>query len=1449
MSLFGGDDKITDENQKQFASGYNSRMSESENRTESVVAVDLGAKRGGLWMAESVGDFPPARFGGALLDMDEGEQQWAQAPRRLLRGQSRRILRRKLAKRLLRAAATSALGVSDGPAFARLLAQLANRRGFTRPGEELEREEFQAEIPVLQNLRPDDFPSGKTAAQSLAAVVRDSDRAADLLAFLRGDDIKKPERTAVKLVRDFLHEHANAELGHFPREQYLENIKADINADASVRADLQSAGVAPDEFARVVGHIANLPLRVLRRHFRERDSATGGAKGDWDPDRLRGLLSREAGRWTCESAEERDRRKRLRDAMKNPAADLLRFWRETDPAETVPPFESNANRNPPDCAALLIHPARAAARFGGETELRNIAAALREKRPELADDIAESPDALSHSARILQRALDWNGAANPPFRLRRQARPGIDRDPEARAQTRAAFAELDSALGEQRAEKLRAFAASYYNESDDAKNGARDDGDQTSPLAKCGRNPPRKSKPRIRGFLLADALQCKRDELGDISQFVDFLRSAKVGRKGLAAVCEEAADLQKEHGNEMKARRADDPEVGLIYERAESAAAVIAEHLGHDETRRARYADPFCLAQIHSHLTGGDGFAAKCERCIWENAWRRSRLDENGMRRAADLTADSVRPFDGMLGRILNAQAERVAAEKVRWLRESDSPVLPRKILLLVEQNQFKFEEDLDDLKGEPRDQAAKTRRKIRKARRQRGAEREKQFVSDKLARINEDAPNAPDGGKICPYTGEPFSGRGEIDHIVPRAESRKSVGGNAVLNGEANLIRCSAKGNRQKGDAVYGLKDLHPEYLRAVFQTADRAEVEKRIVADIFPLLENPAAFTNFANLRRDNPDAARALRHALFVPDLRPRIIAVFLRTEHRTRVNGVQKHFARKVCESIRRRLEADKDDNREKLSFEIVRVPAREVAIARRDLLPDEFQKPRDGEQSAMSHIIDAAMTFAAATGADSETARAILPDSFRVVRMVRRPPWERGSRKQRAPKRGDRKPTARKSAPARFQIFGDTLFGERFLPVLVFPDGQIKIGFAPANSVAVKHNGAELLKTLAPFLRETQTPDLPELQKQAAGEKRGYVRLSVNKRAAFSKMLVRWRDGESAVADLGPALDILDALRYTVSRKTLTGNDLENLAKTDPGQLRRSSKFALRPNLGKRFPLSGGNVVYPAFFAWRELRERWESASPELRENPPRFLRAHFLGSPNKSGGDETRNHHKRRSKFSLPVLAGNSLGSGWRIARRTPDGGVFQLVSAKEFSARGFAAEDGVADFRRPVVLREIARSNRTAPVNPGKAERDSDEVVPLGKWRDIPTENGLGVCAAALRTKKGAMNIRIALPTPALLEIARLCDRPCGHWRDLPSAVGPFPSNAGARDRIAELLNIPGELEPKWTMRKNIRLVELSGETATIEVTTADSRAGSERNRAAELRRRFNAAQPRKRR
>ena len=162
------------------------------------------------------------------------------------------------------------------------------------------------------------------------------------------------------------------------------------------------------------------------------------------------------------------------------------------------------------------------------------------------------------------------------------------------------------------------------------------------------------------------------------------------------------------------------------------------------------------------------GFSKTCKSCTKENALR---SDENftiGKR----LLSDVAKPIDGMLDMML----DRLAYEVTEQITEDDINGC-EKLEILLEQNRFEFEENLNDIKRANDSSIKKYKNETR---------------------------------NICPYTGD-FFDKGEYDHILPQSKE--------VYNSKANLIYCSSKGNREKSNTVYLLSNLHKKHLKTFYR------------------------------------------------------------------------------------------------------------------------------------------------------------------------------------------------------------------------------------------------------------------------------------------------------------------------------------------------------------------------------------------------------------------------------------------------------------------------------------------------------------------------------------------------------------------------------------------------------------------------------------------------------
>ena len=136
----------------------------------------------------------------------------------------------------------------------------------------------------------------------------------------------------------------------------------------------------------------------------------------------------------------------------------------------------------------------------------------------------------------------------------------------------------------------------------------------------------------------------------------------------------------------------------------------------------------------------------------------------------------------------------------------------------------------------------------------------------------------------ICPYTGASLDDKGEIDHIIPRSVTTKIRG--AIFNHEANLIYCSREGNQKKGNMTYGLESLHDKYLKAVFGTSDRKEINERIGLSLNDL-KGTFVFSELPEHIQIN------IRHGLFCKDHYTEVLSL-ISSQDKAKVNGTQSYL---------------------------------------------------------------------------------------------------------------------------------------------------------------------------------------------------------------------------------------------------------------------------------------------------------------------------------------------------------------------------------------------------------------------------------------------------------------------------------------------------------------------------------------------------------------------------
>lgn len=1380
--------------------------------SELLISIDLGAQNTGVMFAESVAveaaDGTVAagvtNSTGVLLRLAPG-QQWSQVPRRAARHLSRNSRRRKLAKRLLREILLAKNAAAIPPPAAKFINGLCNRRGFTYHAEELDELAEHAgfnerEGTILHELAKEFFPAGRTILESLQRSFADVEKvlnsplfkdslylnskikeghALRLQAeeFLKNCDGKPLQKKLYTEARKILESSDRKKKGHLPRADYLRNIHTDIVAEDKRNGDfaavLQSAGFSADRFADIVGHVSNLPWRVLHNYFN--DTNRTDTANAWNNERLLKLINKEVQGWRCDKNDKEAQENRDAYLKALTAAAVLSAWARIKPEKTVPPFENRGNHHPPKCMSLLIATERL-----NEDALRRVTAAFLAADENLNEQLKTGKK--SCLARLLQRVLDCS-IVHDKVGLRGLANGYAS---ESQKKKLAKFLAAGGAQIGDMAVFLE-FAKQYYDESAQGAHGTWSAGGG-SVLRRCGINPPHKAK--IKDALIARVLGCDRQEVSDIE---DFLRNNKAGKKGLWAICKEAATLQKKHGSVMmKPLRdaaadgkndKDAKEVQKNYEHAEKAAQVIAEHLEHDEAQWRRYANPFSMAQLFRHIDGTAGFSSTCRDCSEDNAWRMqmsAAADGTMAARAKALPSDSVRPFDGMLLRILTAQAEAIARLQMDKLAQDGEA--PRQVTICIEQNAFSFSMGLDGIKG------------VKNAKRQKNAKEglivAEKAATDKAARLR--------AQNLCPYTGETITHR-NLDHIIPRAACRR-WGGAAAFNSEANLIACSAAGNTQKAERLYELRDLHLDYLRAVFPNEDRNEISRRIEDGVRPLLDNPRKYTSFADLVKHDEESARCLRHALFVSGLREEVTAKILNTERKARVNGTQRFLAKHIWQALDRQFARR---NWQRPLRRLFRVDAEEVHEMRLVWLGTEWEKPENAAQGAASHVADAAVVCALARNVES-WADEFMPKSVHIEHLEKRKPW-------------------RRERPGHYKVFGDKIYGERFLPLLVNAAGECRIGFADDNSVLIK-KPERWLQALRPFLYVGKSPlaDTSILQLQERARASQAVRLHVHKRKAMQALLEEWQAVQNGGARVADVAEFLRILHYTTLRQDIK----EAVDEAIKGKFKLLDAMVQKKNIVniEDKTLENGKVCLPIHKKWQQLHDivaplraqpPEDSQSADVVEDIWQKIKNDLFPQRQPSG----KLHHRRHLARSLPHLVTPS--GTWRIRRKTADGGnVFQLLSVDEFGARGFAEEEsGAVDFKHAAPLAELLKSHWLAPAE--NLPPPPDKVVDFDEWEEVDKPAASTVRRLWLAPhSKDRMCVRVEIQVADLLKIAQTANGAWDHWRKIPAEIKTKDKTKDISKTVLDVLALGG-IKP----RDKILVRHIGEAVANIEFVIESSK------------------------
>jgi CRISPR system subtype II-B RNA-guided endonuclease Cas9/Csx12 len=1343
----------------------------------SPISIDLGGKYTGVYLPHYEAAEDPAH-GEKLacvltLPEDTDGLTYSQSGRTANRHRVRNSKRKKLAKRLMKVILEQGLEIRLEPHQQAKINGYLNRRGYSRV-------ESDIDLSVLDACEPDYFADKLPGIfNSIASLGVQFDTLIQDVALLRGLTESGLFHLGKKTFKDGLKEECNEQdspwepikisieeayaamldtmsgiideqdFGNFHRKEYISHIRADICANNPLQDSL-----SPNDLTNLIGHVSNLQLRALRWYFDDKEMMSGDK---WKPEKLKSVLIGWVKYWHPKGEDECRSRMELQNLIEA-STDILKTLAALDPETSIPPYEDMNNRRPPKDQTLWLSPESLTNRF---PKWRIWAQQLRRKNAQLAEGLdalqtdrkSRPADNLRRDSYFLQRVLERSSPLDR-YKLRLLVKGGTS------VHVTESTGILDQDLGSQHRDEFLKLAGEYYAEVRQAQQGiwlASSD----NLLERADLNPPQKR--RILNRLVGAVLGMGSLSAADYAAFKESCWLQKSERSTLRGLCKAVEDCRKKHGNlfneklrrliyrndvvKNKKRDKDEKEIWGAYEKSLSAARVLQDYFKHTEDQLAYYDNPYSIAQLYTLIeTEIHGFSRSTLAAHIENSWRMEKeiVDPESNKSAARcsrLPADSVRPFDGVLRRLLERQAVEIsrikAAQVIEKVQEPGELVIP----LLIEENRFSFSLELNATKkGGDKNKLEKHLNTVRGE------------WDTKDQRII----NASAG--ICPYTGNNITATtGEIDHILPQSKSRRSAG--TVYNSEANLIYCSRTGNQDKDAQRYVLANLSTNYLQAIYGTDNVAEITSTIQKTVGTF----GGEVSFVDL---SDEQQRDLRHALFLPEDDAAFQAAFrlLGSHYKTRVNGTQAWLLKRLMELLRRDLQAHLDKHNCTLTFVAGRLDAYEVSLVRRQLGEFNPQVKKTAEQPIASHAVDALCVMAVACNnpqlaeamslpenglsEDTKWLNDMLPKSINLPTINRQPITEK------------------KDISGR-KLFKDSLYAEHFVPIHL-KDGHLYVGFDVADNAIKLEKGdpAEWLKCLEPFLRYKKTP-LSECSDRRDWLKTGqpYRYLTIDKPAAFDHL--HQVDKALASEEKIVQAELLDALRYVTSKAEIKSSLLngKSLPKGDAAfkfhkkdKVLDNDKFTINIkscDVVGNTKLSG-KLELPAKVSWESLCA--DAKLTPLFENSVKvdsnfwrdLFHNHFKHS---SSALPDPKHKKTRRQYSLPVIA-PPAGSWCRIRRRTPCGNtIYQLQVANGSFLKGHrVTEEGEIDIGSEV-LDAITNSPDVVRVGVSKTYRQPappEEVVSPGEWRWISLEKALaskGIKCAYQVNTKDRFKVRLYVP------------------------------------------------------------------------------------------------------
>lgn len=1303
----------------------------SKKTVYSNIAIDLGGKYTGC-VSYTSSILPSADdINAFIIEMpDDGNGiKYTVKDRTQKRHMIRALDRFKKARKLIYLVISSVIHRELTADEKEAISSLMKRRGYTRLEAEIDLDILkECPVDLFASYIKDLFDESQSLYDQFNQRCCDLDSAKVMMKELSQDEFNKAvesselDKTEIELYKSAFDVMVKAaeniintcEFGNKHRKQYLSDIKADINKDSRL-ADIVKSFDGNEKLFKCVGNISNLQLRALRWYFND-INMKGNPK--WIPERFKKVWAR-AYKYFHYPKEDQQK---ARELIKNLeiSNDVTSLLCSIDPLDTIPPYEDQNNRNPPTDLTLLLSPKALDKKYANVWEkwaekfaklypnlkyqLEDIVKISdRKSRIELKSSSSYTQSKIFNSY-VMQRLFDLAADKNEPITLLRL----WVRDPSN--SKLADTVKIIQSVVEDREDDFYKLAQSYYNEVEMAKSGLWSVVED--PLLEIsGIHPPMKNK--VISTLVGNVLGINNDF--DYEKFLEVWRAPIKGRKTLKSVCKDIEELRKEYGNTFKIEydyanysakekkerlTADQKKLVEINKIIEEISPLVRNSISQDPLSEIKFNNPFSFSQLYTLIeTDTLGFSSNCVAVNMENNARMQSLLGNHAL-CSRLPTESVRPFDGALGKILERQAYEIAKVKSAEIKELDS--LNETVInvgILIEQNKFEFTESIAKIKK------SKLLEKIKK-RSQSGVSRQLKKWENKEKRIK----SASRG--VCPYTGERISEtNGEIDHIIPRSFTKSSMG--TIFNSEANLIFCRLTGNRNKDENMYTLRELSPKYLNAVFGTADIVQIQQNIESTVAKISSKNPRFL-FDMMDQKEQDCCR---HALFMPHSKAyQIVVSAMARSYSTRVNGTQSYFVNAIISKLKNELSSWLKFNRNTLNFFAYKVDPSDVHSTRDDLSKLNALLKKQKNQPITSHAIDALCVLSAASTVEYisenisengkisflsniENLKKVVPNQYRVMRI-------------------EKKSLFNKDVPESSKLFKDKIYAEHFLTVMTLND-KLKVGFdwnssGEGNAVEIIKCQKDVLELLSPFFTEKVSYD--DL----------FHAYRIDKIKAFSFMH-KFLAHEIEDNQLSKRqYELLNSLHYTTLNTDVSSiiySETDKEFKT-ADEIMNEKNFAIKIKFPSWLKSDGRkSLVLPSKNEWEGIVSTFKDLlGKQVKDGNEKNIINERLNLRRKN--TSALKHKGTKRVFSLPIIDGPS--GGIRIRRKSFNNqDIYQMVTAGSAKSKGFSVKNGKVSWDDFVMIDTYIRNNLTPADLSGSY---SNSFIPMDEERLVFKDDSLSI-------------------------------------------------------------------------------------------------------------------------